>query len=398
MPDVTVENSLSVGTTSRPMKSALPLRAVLAWRNLTYDRVRFAVMLVGIVFAVTLMAVQTGLLIGFIKTIALPIEATDASIWVAGRGARSVDMPGMILERWRFQALSVPGVTAADPYIHQYANLKRPDGGTEMVLVVGFDRTSGRGGPPDVVEGDVADFAVPDGVVVDRLYVEKLGIERIGQVLEINGKRARVIGFTDGIRTFTQSPHVFADIRTAGHLVGFGEEWLNYILVEIAPGADARAVQASLAARMPQTDVYLKEEFARRSWIYWLVTTGAGFSLLIASALGLLVGAVVTAQTLYAATIDRLSEYATLRAMGAPDAYLYSIILLQAAIAAAIGCTLALGIAGAIVWSARDSSAALLMPYGLSVSLIIATFAMCAGAAVISIRKVMTLDPASVFK
>ncbi len=60
----------------------------------------------------------------------------------------------------------MPGVTAADPYIHQYANLKRPDGGTEMVLVVGFDRTSGRGGPPSVVEGDIADFAVPDSVVV----------------------------------------------------------------------------------------------------------------------------------------------------------------------------------------------------------------------------------------
>ncbi len=398
MPDVTVENPLPVDTRSGPVESALPLRAVLAWRNLTHDRVRFVVMLVGIVFAVTLMAVQTGLLIGFIKTIALPVQATDAEIWVAGRGARSVDMSGVMPERWRFQALSVPGVAAADPYIHSFGRLKRPDGGTEMVLVVGFDLATGLGAPPNIVEGSVADLAVPDSIIVDRLYRKKLGIERIGQVLEINGKRVRVVGFTEGIRTFTQSPHVFSDIKTARHLVDYGEDWLNYILVEIAPGADPNAVRARVAARMPQTDVYLREEFARRSWMYWLIETGAGFSLLIASALGLVVGAVITSQTLYAATIDRLSEYATLRAMGAPDAYLYTIILLQAAIAAAIGCTVGLGIAGTIVWGARESSAALLMPLELWAGLIVATFAMCAGAAVISIRKVMAIDPASVFK
>ena len=398
MPDATIENPMPVGTTSGPMESTLPLRAVLAWRNLTHERVRFVVMLVGIVFAVTLMAVQTGLLIGFIQTIALPIQATDAEIWVAGRGARSIDMAAMMPDRWRFQALSVPGVAAAGPYIHLYGRLKRPDGGTEMVLVVGFDLATKHAAPWNVVEGNVADLAVPDSIIVDRLYREKLGIERIGQVLEINGKRVRVVGFTDGIRTFTQTPHVFSDIKTARHLVDYGEDWLNYILVKVAPGADPAAVRARVAARMPETDVYLREEFARRSWMYWLIETGAGFSLLISSALGLLVGAVITAQTLYATTIDRLSEYATLRAMGAPNAYLYAIILLQAVIAAAIGCTLGLGIAGAIVWSARESSASLVMPFSLSAGLIVATCAMCSCAAVISIRKVMVLDPASVFK
>jgi putative ABC transport system permease protein len=398
MPDATIENPVPVGTASGPKETALPLRVVLAWRNLAHDRVRFVVMLVGIVFAVTLMAVQTGLLIGFITTIALPVASTEADIWVAARGARSVDMSGVMPERWRFQALSVPGVAAADPYIHNFARLKRPDGGTEMVLVVGFDLNTGRGAPPNIVEGSVADLAVPDSIIVDRLYKQKLGISRIGQVLEINGKRVRVVGFTEGIRTFTQSPHVFADIKTARHLVGYGEDWLNYILIEVAPGADPVAVRAQVAARMPETDVYLKEEFARRSWIYWLIETGAGFSLLISSALGLLVGAVITAQTLYATTIDRLSEYATLRAMGAPNAYLYAIILLQAAIAAAIGCAVGLAIAGTIVWAARESSAALLMPLELWVGLIIATFAMCSAAAVISIRKVVALDPASVFK
>lgn len=398
MPDATIEYAQSDKAAKGSEKPALPLRAVLAWRNLAHDRLRFVVMLVGIVFAVVLMALQTGLLIGFIQTIARPIQSTEAEIWISGRGARSIDMAAVMPDRWRYQALSVPGVAAASPYIHLYSRLKRPDGGTEMVLIVGFDLAAGHADPWDVVEGSVADLAVPDSIIVDRLYREKLGIDRIGQVLEINGKRVRVVGFTDGIRTFTQTPHVFADIKTARNLVDYGEEWLNYILVKIAPGADPETVRAGVAARMPRTDVYLREEFAHRSWFYWLIETGAGFSLLISSVLGLLVGAVITAQTLYATTIDRLSEYATLRAMGAPNSYLYAIILLQAVIASAIGCTVGLGLAGAIVWSAREASAALLMPPELPVGVIIVTFAMCAGAAMISIRKVMVLDPASVFK
>jgi putative ABC transport system permease protein len=235
-------------------------------------------------------------------------------------------------------------------------------------------------------------------VILDRLYRDKLGIERVGQVVEINGRRARVVGFTDGIRTFTQAPHVFADIKTARHLAGFAEDQLNYLLVRAVPGQDHAALRDAIRARVPEIDAHSRAEFARRSVLYWLVTTGAGFSLVISAALGLVVGIVVTAQTLYATTIDHLPEYATMRAMGAPARYLNGIILRQAAIAAGLGYAIGIAIAGLVVASARDSSAAMLMPWPLAAALGVATVAMCAAAALISIRKVMAIDPVSVFR
>ncbi len=374
------------------------LRDLLAWRNLAHDKVRFFVTLIGIVFSVTLMAVQTGLLTGFVTTISKIVDKTDADLWLVGRGVRSIDLPANIPERRRFQVLGVDGVAAADPFMHVFAQMKRPDGGAESVAVVGYDLATGRGGPWALAEGDIADLALPDAVVMDRLYKKKLGVERVGQTIEVNGRRARVVGFTDGIRTFTQSPHLFADIKTARYLTGYAEDRLNYVLIETARGADPQAVAARIRALLPDIDIYTKAEFSTRSSMYWLVTTGAGFSLVIASALGLIVGMVVTAQTLYATTMDRLPEYATLRAMGAPGSYLYGVILRQAAIAAVFGFGAGISIAAFIVHGARDGSAAILLPWQLAVGLGLATFAMCAAAAVISIRRVMAIDPVSVFK
>ena len=374
------------------------LRLLIAWRNLAHDRIRFLVTLVGIVFSVVLMAVQSGLLVGFVVTIANVVDNTAADIWVVGRGVRSVDLPTAIPERRRYQILSLPGIATVDPLMHVFAILKRPDGGAESVVVVGFDTATGIGGPWDLIEGRAEDLQQPDAVILDRLYRDKLGIERVGQVVEINGRRARVVGFTDGIRTFTQAPHVFADIKTARHLAGFAEDQLNYLLVRAVPGQDHAALRDAIRARVPEIDAHSRAEFARRSVLYWLVTTGAGFSLVISAALGLVVGIVVTAQTLYATTIDHLPEYATLRAMGAPARYLYGIILRQAAIAAGLGYAIGIAIAGLVVASARDSSAAMLMPWPLAAGLGAATVAMCAAAALISIRKVMAIDPVSVFR
>jgi putative ABC transport system permease protein len=374
------------------------LRLLIAWRNLAHDRIRFLVTLVGIVFSVVLMAVQSGLLVGFVVTIANVVDNTAADIWVVGRGVRSVDLPTAIPERRRYQILSLPGIATVDPLMHVFAILKRPDGGAESVVVVGFDTATGIGGPWDLIEGRAEDLQQPDAVILDRLYRDKLGIERVGQVVEINGRRARVVGFTDGIRTFTQAPHVFADIKTARHLAGFAEDQLNYLLVRAVPGQDHAALRDAIRARVPEIDAHSRAEFARRSVLYWLVTTGAGFSLVISAALGLVVGIVVTAQTLYATTIDHLPEYATMRAMGAPARYLHGIILRQAAIAAGLGYAIGIAIAGLVVASARDSSAAMLMPWPLAAGLGAATVAMCAAAALISIRKVMAIDPVSVFR
>ena len=77
--------------------------------------------------------------------------------------------------------------------------------------------------------------------------------------------------------------------------------------------------------------------FRQRSLDYWLFETGAGSALIAGALLGIIVGVVIVAQTLYASTKDHLNEFATLRALGASAGYIHRVILMQAILSAVIG-------------------------------------------------------------
>jgi len=379
------------------LEPPLPGTTLLAWRNLAHDRARFAVTLVGVLFSVVLMGAQMGLLVGFAQTASGLVDAAGADLWITPVGTTNVDIAASLAERRRHQALAVPGVARADPYMVQFAFWRKPGGGTESVIMVGYELVSGRGGPwrLDGVSPDA--LKVDDAVIIDRLYADKLGVRASGDTVEINNRRARVVGFTDGIRTFTQSPYVFATHTNAQHFTLVDADRTTYVLVDVADGHDSETVRAALAARLDDVEVWHARDFARQTQTYWLVTTGAGGALLLAASLGLVVGIVIVGQTLYATTVDRLPEYATLRAMGAPNTYLYTVILKQAAIAAVLGFTLgALAVLVLGLGSTR-SNIALATPFWLIALLGALTAAMCALGAIVSIRRVMRIDPTSVF-
>jgi putative ABC transport system permease protein len=119
---------------------------------------------------------------------------------------------------------------------------------------------------------------------------------------------------------------------------------------------------------------------------------------LIAAALGLIVGVVVVAQTIYAATVDHIREYGTLKAMGATNAYLYRVIVQQSAISGVLGYAIAIVIAAGVAHGSQSGTTAILLPWTLAAALFALTVGMCVSASVVSINKVTRLDPAMVFK
>jgi putative ABC transport system permease protein len=374
------------------------ISVVLAWRNLVHDRARFTVTLAGILFSVVLMAVQSGLLLGFARTASGLVDHTQADFWIASRGTRYVDKVAIGTEQRRFRALEVPGVASAENYIVSFIDWQRPDGGTELILIVGFDPKRGAGGPWNLTAGSVRDLEQPDSVIIDTLYRKKLGVERLGQAVEIKGHRARVVGFTSGIRTFTQSPYVFTSFNNALAYAGLAESQTKYVLVKVAPGADREQVRQELAKKLPNCDVFDGAALSRMTQVYWLFSTGAGITLVVAAALGLIVGIMIVSQTLYAATIDYLPQYATLRAMGASKGYLYRIIIKQAVLSAILGYLSGISIALLIGFATRNSNTAIHIPFELGIGLAITTVLMCCSAALFSIKKVTGIDPVSVFR
>jgi putative ABC transport system permease protein len=248
------------------------------------------------------------------------------------------------------------------------------------------------------VQGDVASLALPDSVIIDKLYAAKLGVHAIGERVEIRGKRAVVVGFTEGDRTFTQAPYVFTSYSNAVNYTDVQDGDASYILVKAQDRQDIPALVERLRVAAPDEDVMTSAQFAAKTQNYWIFTTGAGSALLLGVSLGALVGVVIVSQTLYAATIERLSEYATLSAIGAGRGYLNTIVLKQALISGGCAYVIAAAIAIVIAAAARTSPAAILLTPTMLLFLGIASLAMCSLSALVAIRKVMGIDPTSVFR
>lgn len=374
------------------------MTTLLAWRNLRHDPVRFAATLVGIIFSVTLMTIQTSLLTGFARTASGLVDHAGADIWIASRGTTNVDQSVVLPQRDVYKALEVPGVADAARLIVRYVDWRKPDGGTELVILVGCLTASRMGLPWTIVQGTSDQLNEPDAVAIDTLYAAKLGFTGLGQEVEIRGRKARIAVLTDGIRTFTQSPYVFTSYNNALKFTDVREGDESYVLVRLAPGASADAVVAELRRRTPDADVMTAEAFSSRTRNYWIYTTGAGLSLWLGSVLSAIVGVTIVAQTLYAATLERLAEYATLSAMGAPGRYLNAVVMKQALIGGGIGCVSGLAIAAVLFSLAHRGPVALQMSLGLVAGITAFTLAMCVAASMLAIRKLMTIDPTSVFK
>jgi putative ABC transport system permease protein len=373
---------------------------LIAWRNLVHDRIRFAITLVGIAFSTILMGIQLGMLLNFVHTISTIVDHAGADLWITAEGVPSVDLATPLQERRRFQAMSVEGVAAAEPYMLHFGFLKRRDGVRQIVVVIGIDPDATMGLPFSMVDGTSAQeaLATPDGAVIDRLYADKLGIKTLGETVEINSHRIRVVGFTNGIRTFTQAPYVFMSLAKARSLFYAPDNDIAYVLVRVAEGHRPEAVAATLAARMSEVEVMTAAQFAERSQNYWLITTGAGVTLISSTLLAIFVGVVIVAQTLYASTMDRLPEYAVIRAMGGPRSYLYKIIIQQAVLGGLFGAAVGLAVIAVIVAFTRNLSSAPEVPLWLAFGIVVATVLMCVLASIGSIGKVMSIDPVKVFR
>jgi putative ABC transport system permease protein len=370
----------------------------LARRNLFHDKVRLTVTVTGIVFAVVLIVVELGLFAGFTSTTSSLVDHSGADLWVTSKHVPYVELGVPFSERKLYQVRALPGVREAQKLITRWTQWKRADGREESVQIVGIDPDSQLERPWNLVEGNVEDLKRPDAVIMDEIYKEKLGASHVGELFEIRGHRARVVGFTRGIRSFTTSPYVFTTFKKAQDYAGVDANQTIFILVKIAPGADINQVRRSILDNVKDVEVFTSREFSRMTQSYWMFTTGAGVAVLLAAALGLVVGFVVVTQTIYATTMDHLKEFGTLKAMGAPNGYVYKVIIEQAAISAVIGYALGMTVSMFVVHASQHGGAAILLPWQMGIGIFFLTLAMCIGAALVSISKVTRLDPAMVFR
>jgi len=375
----------------------MSLVTTLASRNLFHDRLRFIATLVGIVFSVVLVMIQMGLFLGFGRMVTTMIDHADADLWVLPKGTKCFEDPSLLDIKLRDKVASLDSVASVAPLVFGFSDWRLASGETTPVFVVGADAKAGLLQPWNVVEGDVRALSQPGSVAVDRSYFDRLGIKGLGATAEIRGRRVKVVALTDGIRSFTTTPYVFVDLKNARLYTGMFPDRASNLIVRLKPDADRTKASEAIRSVVGEAEVLTSDEFRSRSRSFWLFGTGAGAALFAGALLGIIVGTVIVAQTLYSSTKDHLSEFATLRAMGSSNSYTYQVIVYQALLNAVIGFVLAAAIGYVVVEITAKSALPIVITPWLIVALLALTIVMCVSSGIVAIVRVVRTDPVTVF-
>ncbi len=375
----------------------MSLNLTLASRNLFHDRLRFVATAVGIVFSVVLVMVQMGLYLGFGQMVTKMIDHASADLWVVRQGTKCFEDPSLLSAKIERTIRGVDGVASAEPLVIGFSDWQLDNGQMTPVFVVGSDLDQDALRPWNVTQGSVKALEAPHTVAVDLSYDKRLGVSTLGATANIRGHSVHVAALTEGIRSFTTTPYVFADLRHARSYIGIPSSMASYFLIKLKPGADLAKVQHDIASGTKGIEVLTPAQFAARSHDFWLFGTGAGMALFAGALLGVIVGTVIVAQTLYSSTKDHLDEFATLRAIGSSKRYIYSVIIYQALLNALIGFTLASLVGFAVVWVTASGALPVVITPGLMGAIFALTVAMCVASALAAILRVVRMDPVMVF-
>jgi putative ABC transport system permease protein len=371
----------------------------LATKSLLHDKLRFLITVSGVAFAVTLVFVQVGLFLGLMDNASLTIESFDADLWVTSKNTPNVDFAHTFPETYIKRVRSIDGVARADNLIVWFMNVNLPTGaveGTEVYAMEDFSRWSF---PPGLIEGNVEDLRRGPYFILDDSAKKRWGHFEVGQYREVLGRRLKIIGRTVDAKSFTTTPLTFMDYRLAQSLNdGDLRGNTTYILIKLAPGANAEVVRAEIQRRLPYNDIFTRDEWARRSRSYWVESTGLGLNMYLTVFLGCLVGIVVVAQTLYTSTMEHIREFGTVKAIGGGNGDIYRILAKQATIAAVAGFVLGALQAYAIRPLIYKIDLKLVIPNELAIAVFFGAIVLCLAAAMISFRKVASIDPALVFR
>ncbi len=370
-----------------------------ALTTLWYERQRYLPGVLAVAFSALLIALQCGLLLGLFSITSLPIDHNTALLWMGSVGVLSVDLGKPIPQYYEARLASQPGVTRTEDYLQGFSYWSKPDGGTELCMIVGSSlHDHSLGGMAELTPHMRDLLSEPGAIIVDESDLGRLGIKGVGDTAEISGQSSKVVALTRGVKSLA-GPYVFCSRTTAATRLRLQPEQATYVLAECENKADGPEVVERVGKRYKTVSIFTKEDFSYRSRMHWLTKTKAGVALGCAAFLGLLVGAVVTYQTLSAATRASMREYAVLRALGIPRYRMIFMVLYQSFWVGVIGIGLALPAIHGIAWATEAFNLVRIeLPWQLQVGAAGITMVMAMLAGLLSLRALRGIDPAMLLR
>jgi putative ABC transport system permease protein len=382
---------------------------VVAFKMLVGDRAKYLGIIMGLTFASLLITQQAAIFVGLMeRTYNAITDVGLPDIWVMDPKVQFIDDVKPVQDTKLLAVRGVPGVKWAMPLYKGLLKARLDNGNFQTCIVLGLDDTTLIGGPPKMISGSIADLRRADSIIVDTIgAATKLAREipgskktrplQVGDVMELNDHRATVVGICEVARTFQSQPVVYTTYSRATTFAPHERRLLSFVLVKAKPGVDLKTLCDSIK-HVTGLQAYTQAGFVKLTYDYYMQHTGIPINFFIAIALGFIVGTAIAGQTFYNFTLDNLRHFGALKAMGAGNALLLRMILLQSLLVGVIGYGLGVGLASLMGLFSGKTELAFKMPWQLLFMTAGAVLVICMLSACLSIIKVMRLEPAIVFK
>jgi len=382
----------------------------VALQMLMGDRAKYLGIIIGLTFAALLITQQGAIFVGLMtRTYGFITDTGLPNLWVMDPKVQFIDDIKPLQDTELYRVRGVEGVEWAVPLYKGLIKARLADGTFQTCNVVGLDDATLIGGPPAMVAGHLADLRQSDAVIVDSVgaagKLAKPALEpggkpiplRIGDTLELNDHRAIVVGLASVTRTFQSQPVIYTTYARATLFAPRERKLLSFVLAKTTPG-QAPAVVAERIRQATGLAAYTRQGFSQLTVDYFMTNTGIPINFGIAVGLGFIVGTAIAGQTFYNFTLDNLRHFGALKAMGASNGTLLGMILLQALVVGSLGYGLGVGVAALFGHFLGNTELAFRLPWQLLGLSAAAITCICLASALISIRTVMQLEPAIVFK
>ena len=376
----------------------------VALRMLTGDRGKYLGLVFAIAFSTFLLENQTSIFVGILKRTGARIaDVTDAEVWVMDADTQYFDETKPLKDTDLTRVRGVYGVEWAVRLFKGNPVARTDAGRFAQTSVLGLDDVTLTGVPRKMVLGSWERLREPDSIVVDRagyglLYPgEPL---TLGRTLQLNDHLVRIVGISEAAATFISFPLIHTRYSVAVNFQGQERTQMAFVLARPQPGVSPAELTRRIA-RHTGLRARTSDEFVWDCIRYMLLHTGIPVNFGITIAIAILVGAVVSGQTFYLFTVENLKQFGALKAIGVTDWRLVGMILLQAATVGVVGFAIGTGLAAAFfdfMSYTFIEARGMIMPWQNVALTAICIFFVVIVASLLSIRRVLVLEPAAVFR
>lgn len=374
----------------------------IAWKMLIGNRGKYLGIIFGVVFAALLIAQQASIFCGLMAlTVSQIRDVEGPAIWVMDEHVQFVDDIKPLKDTELFRVKGVPGVDWAVRFYKGIGRARLQEGSYEQMILLGLDDATLIGAPQDVFLGSIADLRSPDAVIIDEAGYKRIWPDQpfqLGRVFEMNDRRAVVVGITKASRTFQSFPILYTRYSQAVRFAPPERKVLSFVLANPEPGLASQEVCDRIAAQTG-LQALTRSQFIWQTIWYYLQKTGIPINFGITVLLGFIVGTAIAGQTFYLFTVENIRQFGALKAMGASNSTILLMVLSQAANVGLIGYGVGVGLAAAFGWWTQTTTRlAFFMPWQVLGLTAAAVLIIVLVASVLSVRKVLILDPAIVFR